>query len=369
MPCAAPDYKHSLTPRKTTNYTIHAMHPTTQREVAVVVLNWNGHSLLEAFLPSWVQHTPEGVDLIIVDNGSTDDSIAFVRKHHPEVHLLCFSENYGFAAGYNKAIAELNYKTVVLLNSDVELTAGWLDEPLHLLASDPTIAAVQPTIRAQRSPKDFEYAGAAGGYIDTLGYPFCRGRLFGSIEEDKGQYASPAELFWASGACLIIRRDVYLEVGGLDTVFFAHQEEIDLCWRINARGHRIVFAPTSVVYHVGGASLSAESPRKVFLNFRNNLLMIYKNLPAPSLSRVLLCRFFLDLLAALIYLVRLKPRHCYAVLEGWRCFMIKRLRYEEVRRENLAKTVRPLAPHLRKPYSLLVQYYLRGRRRYSDLPH
>ena len=161
---------------------------------------------------------------------------------------------------------------------------------------------------------------------------------------------------------------MYLEVGGLDTVFFAHQEEIDLCWRINARGHRIVFAPTSVVYHVGGASLSAESPRKVFLNFRNNLLMIYKNLPAPSLSRVLLCRFFLDLLAALIYLVRLKPRHCYAVLEGWRCFMIKRLRYEEVRRENLAKTVRPLAPHLRKPYSLLVQYYLRGRRRYSDLP-
>ena len=344
------------------------MHPTTHAEVAVVVLNWNGRKLLESFLPSWVQYTPEGADLIIVDNGSTDDSLAFVREHYPEVKLLPFSENYGFAAGYNKAIAELDYRTVVLLNSDVELTAGWLDEPLRLLASDPTIAAVQPTIRAQRSPKDFEYAGAAGGYIDALGYPFCRGRLFGTIEEDKGQYASPAELFWASGACLIIRRDVYLEVGGLDTVFFAHQEEIDLCWRINARGHRIVFAPSSVVYHVGGASLSAESPRKVFLNFRNNLLMIYKNLPAPSLSRVLLCRFFLDLLAALIYLVRLKPRHCYAVLEGWRCFMIKRLRYEEVRRENLAKTVRPLAPHLRKPYSLLVQYYLRGRRRYSELP-
>ena len=344
------------------------MHPTTHAEVAVLVLNWNGRSLLETFLPSWVQHTPAGADLIIVDNGSTDDSVAFVREHYPEVRLHLFTENHGFAAGYNKAIAELDYKTVVLLNSDVELSRGWLDEPLRLLDSDPTIAAVQPTIRAQRDPKSFEYAGAAGGFIDSLGYPFCRGRLFGTLEEDHGQYATPTDLFWASGACLIIRRDVYLEVGGLDTVFFAHQEEIDLCWRLNARGHRIAFAPTSVVYHVGGASLSAESPRKVFLNFRNNLLMIYKNLPAPRLHRVLLCRFLLDVFAALVYLLQLKPRHCYAVLEGWRCFMIKRQRYEEVRKENIAKTVRPLPTSLMKPYSLLVQYYLRGRRRYSDLP-
>ena len=213
------------------------MHPTTHAEVAVLVLNWNGRSLLETFLPSWVQHTPAGADLIIVDNGSTDDSVAFVREHYPEVRLHLFTENHGFAAGYNKAIAELDYKTVVLLNSDVELSRGWLDEPLRLLDSDPTIAAVQPTIRAQRDPKSFEYAGAAGGFIDSLGYPFCRGRLFGTLEEDHGQYANPTDLFWASGACLIIRRDVYLEVGGLDTIFFAHQEEIDLCWRLNARGH------------------------------------------------------------------------------------------------------------------------------------
>ena len=234
------------------------MHPTTHAEVAVLVLNWNGRSLLETFLPSWVQHTPAGADLIIVDNGSTDDSVAFVREHYPEVRLHLFTENHGFAAGYNKAIAELDYKTVVLLNSDVELSRGWLDEPLRLLDSDPTIAAVQPTIRAQRDPKSFEYAGAAGGFIDSLGYPFCRGRLFGTLEEDHGQYANPTDLFWASGACLIIRRDVYLEVGGLDTVFFAHQEEIDLCWRLNARGHRIAFAPTSVVYHVGGARCPEE---------------------------------------------------------------------------------------------------------------
>lgn len=343
------------------------MHPTTHAEVAVVVLNWNGRKLLESFLPSWVQYTPEGADLIIVDNGSTDDSLAFVREHYPEVKLLPFSENYGFAAGYNKAIAELDYRTVVLLNSDVKLTAGWLDEPLRLLASDPTIAAVQPTIRAQRSPKDFEYAGAAGGYIDALGYPFCRGRLFGTIEEDKGQYASPAELFWASGACLIIRRDVYLEVGGLDTVFFAHQEEIDLCWRINARGHRIVFAPTSVVYHVGGASLSAESPRKVFLNFRNNLLMLYKNLPTPRLYLVLLLRLVLDAVAALVYLLQGRGRHAVAVLRAWRGFLILRPHYELPRGNNM-RARRTDLPLPLKPYSLLLHYYLLGHRRYSQLP-
>ena len=248
--------------------------PTCPKDVAVLVLNWNGLELLRSFLPSWVKFTPEEADLIIIDNGSTDGSVAFVREHYPEVKLVAFSENYGFAAGYNKAIAELDYKTVVLLNSDVELSDGWLREPLELLASDPSITAVQPTIRAQRSPQDFEYAGAAGGYIDSLGYPFCRGRILSVLEQDQGQYSTPADLFWASGACLIIRRAAYLEAGGLDPVFFAHQEEIDLCWRLLARGGRIVYAPSATVYHVGGASLSAESPRKVFLNFRNNLLMI-----------------------------------------------------------------------------------------------
>ena len=342
--------------------------PTLPKDVAVLVLNWNGLELLRSFLPSWVKFTPEEADLIIIDNGSTDGSVTFVREHYPEVKLVAFTENYGFAAGYNKAIAELDYKTVVLLNSDVELSDGWLREPLELLDSDPSITAVQPTIRAQRSPQDFEYAGAAGGYIDSLGYPFCRGRILSVVEQDQGQYSTPVDLFWASGACLIIRRAAYLEAGGLDPVFFAHQEEIDLCWRLLARGGRIVYAPSSTVYHVGGASLSAESPRKVFLNFRNNLLMIYKNLPAPRLYTVLLLRVFLDFLAALVYLVKLQPRHCFAVLEAWRCFLIKRLRYERVRGDNLAKTTTQISPDLMKPYSIIVQYYLRGRKRYSQLP-
>ena len=338
------------------------------KEVAVLVLNWNGRTLLQQFLPSWLAHTPDYADLIIVDNGSTDDSVSFLQEHYRDVHLLAFEENLGFAGGYNRAIEELDYQTVILLNSDVELTSGWLDQPMQLLNSSPEIAAVQPTLRAQRSPKDFEYAGAAGGFIDRLGYPFCRGRIFDTIEEDRGQYADSVDLFWASGACLIIRRAVYREVGGLDTLFFAHQEEIDLCWRPNARGWRIVSAPQSIVYHVGGASLSADSPRKVFLNFRNNLLMIYKNLPAPTLYRVLFARMLLDLVAMLVYLLRLRPGQAASVLKGWRCFLIKRQRYESTRQENLKKTVRPISPELMKPYSLLFQYYFKGRKRYSDLP-
>ncbi|MBF1067264.1 MAG: glycosyltransferase family 2 protein [Porphyromonadaceae bacterium] len=338
------------------------------KEVAVLVLNWNGRTLLQQFLPSWLAHTPDYADLIIVDNGSTDDSVSFLQEHYRDVHLLAFEENLGFAGGYNRAIEELDYQTVILLNSDVELTSGWLDQPMQLLNSSPEIAAVQPTLRAQRSPNDFEYAGAAGGFIDRLGYPFCRGRIFDTIEEDRGQYADSVDLFWASGACLIIRRAVYREVGGLDTLFFAHQEEIDLCWRLNARGWRIVSAPQSIVYHVGGASLSADSPRKVFLNFRNNLLMIYKNLPAPTLYRVLFARMLLDLVAMLVYLLRLRPGQAASVLKGWRCFLIKRQRYESTRQENLKKTVRPISPELMKPYSLLFQYYFKGRKRYSDLP-
>lgn len=338
------------------------------KEVAVLVLNWNGRTLLQQFLPSWLAHIPDYADLIIVDNGSTDDSVSFLQEHYRDVHLLAFEENLGFAGGYNRAIEELDYQTVILLNSDVELTSGWLDQPMQLLNSSPEIAAVQPTLRAQRSPKDFEYAGAAGGFIDRLGYPFCRGRIFDTIEEDRGQYADSVDLFWASGACLIIRRAVYREVGGLDTLFFAHQEEIDLCWRLNARGWRIVSAPQSIVYHVGGASLSADSPRKVFLNFRNNLLMIYKNLPAPTLYRVLFARMLLDLVAMLVYLLRLRPGQAASVLKGWRCFLIKRQRYESTRQENLKKTVRPISPELMKPYSLLFQYYFKGRKRYSDLP-
>lgn len=343
------------------------MSSATTPKVGVLVLNWNGRQLLEDFAPSWVSHTPDYAELVIIDNGSTDESLSFLQSAYPEVKVLAFEENYGFAEGYNRAIAALDYPYVVLLNSDAALSEGWLDEALELLETEPELGAVQPKIRALRSPEAFEYAGAAGGYIDALGYPFCRGRLLDTVEVDEGQYDQPAELLWASGACLIVRRSVYLELGGLDTRFFAHQEEIDLCWRMVSRGWRIRLAPSGVVYHLGGGSLSAESPRKVFLNFRNNLLMLYKNLPTPRLYLVLLLRLILDAVAALVYLLQGRGRHAVAVLRAWRGFLILRPHYELPRGNNM-RARRTDLPLPLKPYSLLLHYYLLGHRRYSQLP-
>lgn len=338
---------------------------TNPLSVAVLVLNWNGEAILPTFLPSWLEHTPHGVELIIVDNGSTDGSLIYLREHYPEVRILDLGTNYGFAEGYNRAIASLDHEIVVLLNSDVALAADWLTEPLELLRSDKRIAAVQPKIRSYQEPNRFEYAGAAGGYIDWLGYPFCRGRLFDVIEEDRGQYDTPAELFWASGACFIVRREVYQEVGGLDARFFAHQEEIDLSWRILSLGYRIVFAPSSVVYHLGGGSLAMNNPRKTYLNFRNNLLMLYKNLPCRSLIVVQALRLVLDIVAALQYLLRGLPRHAWAVLRAYRdyCRMIPQMRSS--RSECLSAAIAPLLTM--KPYSVLWLYFLRGKKTYAEL--
>lgn len=334
---------------------------------AVVVLNWNGRHLLEQFVLSWLAHTPPNAELIIVDNGSTDDSVSYLQAHYPQIKLLLFTENYGFAEGYNRAIRLLEHPVIVLLNSDVALSEGWLSEPLELLERKPHLAAIQPKIRAYRSPESFEYAGAAGGYLDRDGYPFCRGRLLGTIEADHGQYDQPVEdLFWASGACLIIRRRDYLDAGGLDARFFAHQEEIDLCWRLNARGRRIALAPRSVVYHVGGASLEADHPKKTYLNFRNNLLMLYKNLPSDRLGEVLSRRCALDALALLAFLLRGKWQHARAVALAYRDYWRMRPDFAQARAQNLARTVdqHPLGI---KSYSLLKRYYLQRCRVYSAL--
>ena len=262
------------------------------KKVAVVILNWNGEALLEQFLPSVIAHTPpEQADVIVADNGSTDGSIPMLRAKFPDVRLIQFSRNYGFAEGYNRAMAETEADYVVLLNSDVEVTPGWLDEPIDMLDANERMAAVQPKILAYADRQRFEYAGAAGGWIDSYGYPFCRGRILHITETDTGQYDTPTDIFWASGACAVMRRSAYLHVGGLDAAFFAHQEEIDLCWRLKARGYRICYAPHSTVYHVGGATLHAENPRKTFLNFHNNLLMIYKNMSERTLSCVMRRRF------------------------------------------------------------------------------
>ena len=256
--------------------------------------------MLRRFLPTILANTPDTLaDIIVADNGSTDDSIHVLSSDFPQVSLIQFNRNYGFAEGYNQALSKVGdeYGYYLLLNSDIEVPEGWLQPMVEYMDAHPDVAACQPKLRAEHTRTHFEYAGAAGGFIDSLGYPFCRGRIFENVEADLGQYDTVCDVFWATGAALLIRSDIYWEVGGLDGRFFAHQEEIDLCWRLRARGHRIVCVPQSVVYHVGGGTLPKENPRKTFLNFRNNLLLLYKNMPDSRLRRVFFLRFWLDALA------------------------------------------------------------------------
>lgn len=337
-----------------------------KKRVAVIILNWNGRRLLEEFLPSVVAHTPEWAEVIVADNGSTDDSLAFLESRYPQIKLMRFDKNWGFAEGYNQAIRQIDHPYCVLLNSDVEVTPGWMDAPIAALDADPSIAAAQPKIRAQRDKAYFEYAGAAGGFLDRYGYPFCRGRILNVVEKDEGQYDKPADLLWASGACLFIRTAVYQAAGGLDAGFFAHQEEIDLCWRLRCRGNQIVCTPQSVVYHVGGATLSVESPRKTFLNFRNNLLMLYKNLPEADLRPVMRIRFWLDYLAAAKFLLGGHLANASAVHKARREFHRLLPTYASKRRENLERTVARSIPELMRE-SLLIAFYLKGKKTFRAL--
>ena len=300
---------------------------------SVVILNWNGEKTLRQFLPSVLEHTQlPDVEIVVADNGSTDDSLDYLKTQ--PVRIIVLSENYGFAGGYNHAMEQVDAEYVVLLNSDVEVTPHWLDGMLSYMDTHPDILAVQPKVLAWHSKQQydageasairFEHAGAAGGMMDMLGYPYCRGRLMTHVEEDHGQYDDITPIFWATGACMLIRTEVYKSLGGLDAKFFAHQEEIDLCWRIQTRypiaGNRypIAVLPQAVVYHVGGATLNYESPRKTFLNFRNNLLMLRKNLPINRLWWVMAIRFFMDYLAALQMLTTKQTANAKAVWEARR---------------------------------------------------
>ncbi len=269
--------------------------------------------MLRTYLPSVIAHT-KGAEIIVADNGSTDDSLEVLRKEFPSVKTIVLDTNYGFAEGYNKAIEQVESDYVVLLNSDVEVTEGWLSPLLDYMTAHPEVAAMQPKIRAWRERDRFEHAGAAGGYLSWLGYPYCRGRRFGRVEQDHGQYDTIAEIDWTTGACMCVRTSVYKECGGLDAAFFAHQEEIDLCWRMRNKGWKLACIPQSVVYHLGGGSLSYDNPRKTFLNFRNNLLMIYKNRRFPWI--VLSLRFFLDYAAAAMFLATGKKGSAKAVYEA-----------------------------------------------------
>lgn len=302
------------------------------KKLGVIILNWNGLELLKQFVPVASRFTVcATADLIVADNGSTDGSVEWLRQNHPEVKLIVLDKNYGFAEGYNRAVAQSDYPFVVLLNSDVEVTAGWWRPLLEFMESNPDVGAVQPKILSWSDRTRFEYAGAAGGYIDSLGYPYCRGRLFDATEVDHGQYdGAPHEIAWASGACLMTRKKLYERLGGLDSAFFAHMEEIDLCLRIRRAGYRVCCVTASSVYHVGGASLGADNPRKTYLNFRNNLLLLYKNMPRRQGRSLLLKRRLADTLAFLMFLAKGQTANARAVIRAHRDYRKMKGRYTEL---------------------------------------
>ena len=294
---------------------------------SIIILNWNGAEMLRRYLPSVVEHTmDEGCEVIVADNGSTDESMAVMAREFPSVKTIILDKNYGFAEGYNRAIEQVESEYVVLLNSDVEVTVHWLTPLLAYLDAHPEVAAVQPKIRSDRKREFFEHAGAAGGYLSRLGYPYCRGRRFGRVEKDEGQYDNIVNIDWTTGACMCVRTNVYKECGGLDAAFFAHMEEIDLCWRMRNNGWKLACVPQSTVFHLGGGSLSYDNPRKTYLNFRNNLLMIYKNRRWPW--AVLTLRWILDYAAAAMFVIIGKPGSAKAVFEARRDYKQMRKNYK-----------------------------------------
>lgn len=330
--------------------------------VAVIILNWNGEKLLRKYLPSVVANTNREIaEIIVADNGSTDGSLALLADEFPGVTVIEFDSNHGFAEGYNLAIASVPNEYVVLLNSDVETPEGWIEPLYNMMRSNQHIGACQPKILSYNSKNEFEYAGASGGFIDRNGYPYCRGRIFSTVETDNGQYDSVIPVFWATGAALMIRTDLYRGLGGLDARFFAHMEEIDLCWRVWLSGNEIVVVPQSKVYHLGGGSLPASNPRKTYLNFRNNLLLLHKNIPASDLGPTLLRRRLLDTIAWLKFMATLDFANANAILRAHRDFRKMRREYTTHPEVNLLRTM----PMNRR--NILIDYYLRGVRSYSGL--
>jgi GT2 family glycosyltransferase len=305
-------------------------------KVAVVILNWNGKQLLEQFLPSVVQFSKEAT-VYVADNASTDNSVAFVKAHFPEVSIVVNPTNTGYAGGYNEALQHIDADVYALVNSDIEVTENWLQPIIKTFQNEPTTAIIQPKILDFKNKDYFEYAGAAGGYIDQYGYPFCRGRIFDTLEKDNGQYDTNQEIFWASGACFFIRSAVYNELNGFDTSFFAHQEEIDLCWRAKNKGYTIKYLFESKVYHVGGATLQQGNPKKTELNFRNSLLMLTKNLPKKDLYRILFIRMLLDGIAGIQFLLQGKIKHFLVILKAHFAFYT-RFAENYAKRSNFQQT-------------------------------
>lgn len=324
-----------------------------------MILNWNGRALLERFLPSVIQHSA-GAVIYVADNASSDDSIKFLESRFPSVKIIQNPENYGFANGYNHALKHVSEEILVLLNSDVEVTSNWLSAPLQIFETMPHVAAIQPKILDYKDKTAFEYAGAGGGFIDKFGYPFCRGRIFDSLEKDYGQYNDTIEIFWASGACMFIRKSDFELNQGFDGDFFAHQEEIDLCWRLNNNNRKVFYCGESVVYHVGGATLNEGNPHKTFLNFRNSLFMLLKNLPKSQIFSVIFMRLILDGLAGVNFVFRGKISHMFAIVKAHFAFYGSAIKmYRKRRGEQASKYYRVT--------NIVCDYFFRGRKKYADL--
>ena len=336
-------------------------------KTAVVILNWNGKGFLKEFLPGVLENSAlPGTAVYVADNGSTDGSAEWLELCFPQVKVIRLDKNHGFAGGYNLALEKIDADYFVLLNSDIEVVPGWLEPLVSCMDSFPDLAACQPKILSYHNRKSFEHAGAAGCFIDKFGFPFCRGRIFNAVEMDEGQYNDEAEIFWASGACMMVRAEAWKKCGGFDPAFFAHMEEIDLCWRFHKAGMRVLYIPASTVYHVGGGSLPYSSPFKIFLNFRNSLFMLYKNLPDKGFQRLLFKRKILDGVAAVFFLLKGSFTAFLAVLKAHFAFYrsLKTLR----EKRKIVKTIgeQPFnAPVMNK--SIVFEFYIRGKRKYSQL--
>lgn len=305
-------------------------------KLAIVILNWNGRKYLEQFLPTLVQSLPDYAEIVVADNASTDDSVSFLKAQYPSIRILEHLENEGFAKGYNHALKNVEAQYYCLLNSDIEVTEHWIEPIIEQMDANEKIAAVQPKLLSYNKRDEFEYAGAAGGFVDKYGYPFCRGRVFSNLEKDHGQYDTSMDIFWATGAAMFVRSDVYRTMGGLDADFFAHMEEIDFCWRIKNAGYKIKINPQSVVYHIGGGTLPKNNSFKTYLNFRNNLFLLLKNLPEERLRKTFIVKFFLDQIAAVFFLLQGHFKDFTAVYKAMRDFY-KQYDYCKAKRSTLPK--------------------------------
>ena len=329
-------------------------------KIAVVILNWNGKQLLEQFLPSIITFS-SGATIYVADNASTDDSIAFVKEQFPEVKIVVNQENGGYAKGYNDALQSIEADIYCLINSDIEVTKNWLPPILNVFSSEENTAIIQPKLLDFKNKSKFEYAGAGGGFIDFFGYPYCKGRVFDHLEKDKGQFDETSEIFWASGACFFIRSKVFHQLGGFDDHYFAHQEEIDLCWRAQNKGFQIKCVGASTVFHVGGATLKEGHPRKTYLNFRNSLLTLLKNVPSKYVFQAIFFRMVLDGVAGIKFIFELKPMHTFAILKSHLSFYKNIFKYLKKRKQL------PQKANYYHHFSIVWQYFISGRKKYKDL--